>query len=74
MLFVRHLTFINLSATRKSKEAVGDQEPLPPIKVQEVKGARSLASDITQRGAKLFDLLSTESTERYKMSLSFHLI
>jgi hypothetical protein len=42
-----------------------DDAPPPPIKVQEVKAARSLASDITQRGAKLYDLLSTEVSERY---------
>ena len=36
----------------------------PPIKVQEVKVARGLASEITQTGAKLFDLLANESSER----------
>lgn len=36
----------------------------PPIKMQDVKTARQLASDITQSGAKLYDLLENEYTER----------
>ena len=36
----------------------------PPIKMQEVKTARQLASDITQSGARLYDLMENEATER----------
>lgn len=36
----------------------------PPIKMQDVKAARQLASDITQSGAKLYDLLENEYAER----------
>lgn len=51
-------------ASKNSKLSGIDDTPPPPIKVQEVKAARTLASDITQKGAKLYDLLSTEVTER----------
>lgn len=40
----------------------------PPIKVQDVKTARQLASDITQTGAKLYDLMENEATERQERS------
>lgn len=36
----------------------------PNIKLQDVKTIRSLASDITQSGAKLYDLLESESIDR----------
>ena len=36
----------------------------PNIKLQEVKSIRALASDITQSGAKLYDLLASETTDR----------
>jgi hypothetical protein len=36
----------------------------PPIKVQDVKLARTLASEITQSGAKLYDLMENEANER----------
>jgi hypothetical protein len=52
-------------AGKNSRQANSDDAPPPPIKVQEVKAARALASDITLRGAKLYDLLSTEVSERY---------
>ena len=41
-----------------------DDTPQPPIKIQEVKAARTLASEITQGGAKLYDLLSVETKNR----------
>jgi hypothetical protein len=41
-----------------------DDTPLPPIKIQDIKAARNLASEITQSGARLFDMLAFESTER----------
>mmetsp|Transcript_23700 Transcript_23700/g.40332 ORF Transcript_23700/g.40332 Transcript_23700/m.40332 type:complete len:456 (-) Transcript_23700:182-1549(-) len=56
-------TILN-KASKNSRHSNSDDAPPPPIKVQEVKAARSLASDITQRGAKLYDLLSTEVSER----------
>lgn len=49
------------SSTKPPKE-----ESVPtPIKVQDVKQARTLASDITQSGAKLYDLLANEVADRY---------
>eukprot|EP00601_Ochromonadales_sp_CCMP2298_P027517 CAMPEP_0173282396 /NCGR_PEP_ID=MMETSP1143-20121109/6789_1 /TAXON_ID=483371 /ORGANISM="non described non described, Strain CCMP2298" /LENGTH=418 /DNA_ID=CAMNT_0014219947 /DNA_START=166 /DNA_END=1422 /DNA_ORIENTATION=- len=36
----------------------------PPIKMQEVKVARQLASDITQSGATLYDLMENEADDR----------
>lgn len=40
----------------------------PPIKVQEVKMTRGLASDITRGGAKLYDLLASEAVDRQERS------
>ena len=51
-------------ATRSVSKSHDDEVPPPPIKVQDVKAARLLASEITQSGAKLFDLLEKELTER----------
>lgn len=49
----------------KSISRSHDNDPIPlPIKVQNVKAARILASEITQSGAKLFDLLANEINER----------
>jgi len=48
-------------ASRRSTE---DDTPPPPIKMQDVKTARVLASEITASGAKLYDLLEGEATER----------
>jgi hypothetical protein len=48
-----------------------DDSPLPAIKVQEVKAARTLASDITQGGAKLYDLLSVEQKNRC-VTMQYH--
>lgn len=42
-----------------------DDGALPPIKIQDVKAARVLASEITQSGARLFDMLAYEAKERY---------
>jgi len=53
----------------KSTKAVSlshdNEPPPPPIKVQDVKTARILASEITQSGAKLYDLLASEISERF---------
>lgn len=46
-----------------SKRSEEDVSP-PPIKVQDVRAARTLASDITQIGAKLYDLMESETQER----------
>ncbi len=51
-------------ANRSTVVAAVEDSPPAAIKVQEVKAARTLASDITQKGAKLFDLLATEATDR----------
>ena len=59
------MSYINHRATKSSLK-MGDEDDQipPPVKVQEVKLARTLASDITQSGAKLFDLLASEVTDR----------
>lgn len=46
----------------------------PPIKVQDVKVARGLASEITQSGAKLYDLLASEAAERLERSRSLRFL
>lgn len=51
-------------ATRSTSRDAVDDTPPPPIKIQEVKGARALASEITQAGAKVYDLLSAETKNR----------
>ena len=50
-------------ASRSTNTSLDDAPP-PPIKIQDVKAARTLASDITQGGAKLYDLLSAEAKNR----------
>ena len=51
-------------ATQSAAKKVFEETVPPPIKMQDVKAARQLASDITQSGAKLYDLLENENTER----------
>lgn len=51
-------------ATRCTNRETLDDTPPPPIKIQEVKASRTLASEITQSGAKLYDLLSAETKNR----------
>jgi hypothetical protein len=49
----------------QSKNTKPEDEKVPaPVKVQDVKTSRILASEITHSGAKLFDLLATEATDR----------
>lgn len=54
----------NNRATQTAAKKVVEETVPPPIKMQDVKVARQLASDITQSGAKLYDLLENEYTER----------
>jgi clusterin-associated protein 1 len=51
-------------ANKYSKGPINDDTTPPPIKIQEVKGARTLASEITQSGAKLSDYLQHEVTDK----------
>jgi clusterin-associated protein 1 len=53
-------------ATVKGSSGTMDDDitPPPPIKVQEVKAARVLASEITQGGAKLSDCLAHETQDK----------
>ena len=51
-------------ATRYAMKSNDDEIIPPPIKIQDIKVARGLATDITQSGAKLYDLLGTESVDR----------
>jgi clusterin-associated protein 1 len=58
-------TLLYQASKTVSKKQSGEDESLPPpIKVQDVKLARSLASEITQSGAKLYDLMENENSER----------
>jgi hypothetical protein len=41
-----------------------DDSAVQPIKVQDIKAARTLASEITQSGAKLYDMLAFEGADR----------
>lgn len=59
----------------KSVSSSTDDINIPhPVKVQEVKVARTLASDITQSGAKLFDFLATEATDRQERTRSLRFL
>lgn len=58
------LTFFIFRATQTAAKKGAEETVPPPIKMQDVKAARQLASDITQSGAKLYDLLENEFTER----------
>jgi len=53
-------------ATQSSTKPPPEDAAPAPIKVQDVKLARGLASDITQSGAKLYDLLVNEVTDRFE--------
>lgn len=56
------------SATKSISNKNIDETVPPSIRVQDIKAARVLASDITQSGAKLYDLLANEKTERAERS------
>lgn len=51
-------------ATKTSSAPMDDVEVPPPIKILDVKAARGLASEITQSGAKLYEILEHEITNR----------
>jgi clusterin-associated protein 1 len=51
-------------ASRASSKSLAEELIPPPIKIQDVKVARTLASEITQSGAKLYDMLQIEITEK----------
>lgn len=51
-------------ATKSTSKRIDDETVPAPIKVADVKIARQLASDITQSGAKLYDLLENEVADR----------
>lgn len=50
-----------------------DETP-PPIKITEVKLTRGLASDITRGGAKLYDFLATEASDRQERGKSLRFL
>lgn len=52
------------TANKYSKGPINEDTTPPPIKIQEVKQARTLASDITQSGAKLSDFLAHEVNDK----------
>lgn len=51
-------------ATKTSSLPLDDDTVPPPIKILDVKAARGLASEITQSGAKLYEILEHEVTNR----------
>jgi clusterin-associated protein 1 len=51
-------------ATSTAAKKFEEEGVPPPIKMQEVKTARQLASDITQSGATLYDLMENEADDR----------
>jgi clusterin-associated protein 1 len=51
-------------ATKMSSAPLDDDLVPPPIKILDVKAARGLASDITQSGAKLYEILEHEVGNR----------
>ena len=53
-----------IKANKSVTKSIDDDHIPPPIKVQEVKVARGLASEITQSGAKLSDHLAHETTDK----------
>jgi siderophore synthetase component len=59
----------------QSKNKKPEDEKVPaPVKVQDVKTARTLASEITHSGAKLFDLLATESIDKQERARALRFI
>jgi hypothetical protein len=60
--------FLNNRATKSIGTKLVDDTPPAPIRVQDVKSARTLASDITQSGAKLYDMLANEKEDRAERS------
>lgn len=63
-----------IRATKSASTKLVEETAPPPIKVQDVKAARVLASEITQSGAKLFDLLASEKEERLERARSLRFL
>jgi hypothetical protein len=55
---------VSSRATKSTSKKFDDETVPAPIKVADVKIARQLASDLTQSGAKLFDLMENEVADR----------
>lgn len=64
MLKIATLLYKASRSVSSGKATLDEDNTPPPIKVQEVKTTRGLASDITRGGAKLYDLLATEAVDR----------
>jgi clusterin-associated protein 1 len=58
------LAILLYSAIRTVSKRNEEEVSPPPIKVQDVRTTRTLASEITQVGAKLYDLMEHETLER----------
>lgn len=64
-----NLYIYNFRATQTASKKYEEESAAPaPIKMQDVKAARLLASEITQSGAKLYDLMEHESVDRVERS------
>jgi hypothetical protein len=59
---------LKISATKTVSKRNDEEISPPPIKVQDVRAARTLASEITQVGAKLYDLMESELKEKQERS------
>ena len=68
LLKLATLLYSASKSSTSSPNATSSSAPTPaptqPIKLHEVRAARQLASEITQTGAKVYDLLANEATER----------
>lgn len=60
-------------ATKSLKEKMADEIP-PSIKIQDIKSTRVLASEITQSGARLYDMLAIEKQEKHDRSRSLRFL
>lgn len=61
-------------ATKSIKEKSVEEAVPPSIKIQDIKGARVLASEITQSGARLYDMLAVEKEERSERARSLRFL
>jgi len=65
LLKLATLLYSASKSSNSSSSSSSTTAPTPqPIKLQEVRAARQLASEITQTGAKVYDLLANEASER----------
>jgi clusterin-associated protein 1 len=67
-LFIHPLSFSASRANTVAEEETEMDSASLPSQLKNIKGARALATDITERGARLFDLLGKEVDVRVERS------